>query len=81
MAPALRALLARHADPDGKTNRDLVLEALLQAAVAGDVQAMKVIFERIDGKVPEPIEVTGAGGGPIVLTWIGTGVGDDADSE
>jgi hypothetical protein len=68
LAVALRALLLRRATPGGERNRDLLVAALLTAALNGDMVAMRLIFERIDGKVPDNLELTGKGGGSVVVT-------------
>ncbi len=69
LAPALRTLLGRK-QLDGRTNKQALLEALLETALSGDVQAIKLIFERVDGKVPEPIEISGKDGGSIEIRWV-----------
>lgn len=54
LAAAVLAALQRAADaaPSAKATRiDLVADALVAKACAGDVQAIKAVFERIDGKV------------------------------
>jgi len=50
MGEALRSRLDRLAD-DGRPLADHLAEALLQCALQGDVSAIKVIFDRVDGKV------------------------------
>lgn len=42
-----------------------VARALLEKAATGDVQAIKEVADRLDGKAPQAI--TDAGGGPIVV--------------
>ncbi len=54
LATAVQAALLRTADlpPAADAARiDLVADALVAKACAGDVQAIKAVFERIDGKV------------------------------
>lgn len=68
LTPALRAILGKKA-PDGETtNRQAVAKMLVDLALAGDIQAIKLIFERVDGKVPEPLEVSGKDGESITFT-------------
>ena len=65
LTPALRSILGKKA-PDGvMTNRRAIAEKLVEIALDGDIQAIKLIFERVDGKVPEPVEVSGPDGNPI----------------
>lgn len=49
------------------------MDRLATMAVAGDLDAIKVVLERIDGKVPEVRQVTGEQ--HITLKW------DDGDSD
>lgn len=42
---------------------------LVNAAAAGDLQALKEVGDRIDGKPKQQIEASGEGGGPIVIGW------------
>jgi hypothetical protein len=43
---------------DGKARAEHVAISLIRLARAGDVNAIKLVFERIDGKVTEPVDVT-----------------------
>ena len=47
----------------------LIAEKLLSMAEAGDIQAMKELGDRLDGKPKQQIEASGEGGGPLLLTW------------
>ncbi len=54
MRDALVIALKREADKGTKTKRlQSVAEALVQRAMEGDVPAIKEIFDRVDGKVPQ----------------------------
>jgi len=74
MANALRAAL-REKTPDGETKRRAIACKLADMALAGDLDAIKLIYERMDGKVPEVRQVTGDEGGAveIVLRWADDG--------
>ena len=53
----------------GETNvrlkvKDYIVLAMVRRALRGDMDAIKTIFERVDGKVPMPMEHTG-----ITLQW------------
>lgn len=52
MADALRTVL-RSKGEDGKQNKKAVAEKVVEMARAGNVEAIKMVFERVDGKVPE----------------------------
>lgn len=72
-AGALRRVLA-----EAGTNREKLLEiadALVAKAMSGDVQAIKEIADRIDGKVPQALEHTGDGGGPMQVILSAADVG------
>lgn len=50
---------------DGRSLLTAAAEKCAQAAAEGDLQAMKEIGDRIDGKPKQQLEHTGADGGPI----------------
>jgi len=52
MATELRKLLSKP-DEDGRARAAKLMESLCKAAEGGDVRALKIILDRIDGKVPE----------------------------
>lgn len=68
----LRVALS-HKGEDGIPLRKAMTEKLAQMAAGGDLDAIKVVLERIDGKVPETRVVEG--GLDINLSW------DDGSSE
>lgn len=45
-----------------------IAEKLVQMAEEGDMQAIKEIGDRLDGKPKQQVEATGSGGGPIQIT-------------
>ncbi len=51
MADALRTVPNK--TQDGKQNKRAVAEKLVEMARGGNLEAMKLLFERVDGKVPE----------------------------
>lgn len=48
---------------------------LLQLAEKGDMQAIKEVLDRCDGRVPAGVELTGANGGELVVRDVGTAIG------
>lgn len=47
-----------------------IAEKLLDMAASGDIQAMKELGDRLDGKPKQQTEVTGADGGPLQITEV-----------
>lgn len=69
LAPTLRGIL-RELDPvTGESYRRCVALALVRAAAAGNVEAIKVVFDRVDGPLRVPLEHTGRDGAPIGLAF------------
>lgn len=54
---------------DRRTKAQAAAEAAWQAAIGGDVPALKLVFDRYDGPLPQKLEHTGAEGGAILLHW------------
>lgn len=54
--------------PDGEVSRiRLIAEQLAKLAESGDIQAIKEVADRIDGKPAQA--VTGEGGGAVIISW------------
>lgn len=68
MADQLRKLL-RAKDADGRTNREKVATAVLEVAIGGNIEAAKLIFERIDGKVADHLDVESDNTIHVVVTY------------
>lgn len=64
------AALREQEDDDGKIRKRLSILAdnLLKAAIAGDIQAVKEVGDRIDGKPKQATEVSGPDGGSIPIS-------------
>ncbi len=58
------------ANATGGTKLRDVADALVTKAIAGDVQAIKEVADRLDGKVPQGL--VGEEGGPmkLVIEWV-----------
>lgn len=52
---------------DGIPKRKAVIDTLIKLALAGDLDAIKVILDRVDGKVVERLEHSGPDGGAIPI--------------
>ena len=69
LAPTIRRELRRRDPATGLVNKRAIALVLIAKAVAGDLEAVRIVLERVDGKVPTPVEHSGAGGGPIGLAF------------
>ncbi len=68
-APILRKLLLEKVpdDPKRRSYAELVCTSLMKQALEGNIYALRELFERIDGKIPQPQEISGQGGVPLIL--------------
>lgn len=66
-----RAALDRAIAQDDAKRLRQCAEVLLDKAAEGDIQAISLLADRLDGKPRQQTEVTGAEGGPI---YIKTGI-------
>lgn len=55
--------------PGGVRKIRLIADKLVEAALNGEVQAIKEIGDRLDGKPAQALEHMGADGGPVVVSW------------
>lgn len=44
-------------DPAGRTNRDLVANTIIEMAIGGNQQVIKVLLDRVEGAVVQKVEV------------------------
>ena len=67
---ALRLAISEAEDNPRKLRR--LAEALYDKAAEGDVQALKEVGDRLDGKVAQAIvgEDSDGNSGPLVITWL-----------
>lgn len=68
MKAALRRALAQF-NPDGTRNKDKVAASLVEQAVKGNVEAAKMIFDRMDGKVKDESAVEHGGTIEVEVTF------------
>lgn len=52
-------------DPERRKYINIIAANLVEAAVGGDMAAVKEIGDRIDGRAPQSVALTGEDGGPI----------------
>jgi len=55
--------------PDGRPNREIVADTLIALARAGEMDAIKVVFDRLDGKVATPVDLQGEQQIRITVDW------------
>ncbi len=68
---ALRLEIAAAQDEEDNRSLRKIARKLLSQASEGDVQAIKEVADRMDGKVPQGIMGGEDGeGGPLVITWL-----------
>jgi hypothetical protein len=72
ITPWIKRLLFEKAH--GRTRAEHIATTLLQMAADGDVNAIRIVLERIDGKVIQPIEQSGT----VVLEHVDSRTVDDA---
>ena len=72
---ALRMEIADAGD-DFKALRPIAA-ALISKASEGDIPAIKELADRLDGKVPQGIEVPENSSGKLTIEWSSTGGGGD----
>jgi Family of unknown function (DUF5681) len=69
LTPTIRALLRAKDPATGVRNKKLIALALVAKAIDGDLEAVRIVLERVDGKVPTPVEHSGPDGGSIPLVF------------
>lgn len=55
LGPIIRRILEEPDARKGTLNHDLIAQRLITMAKAGDLDAIKVVLDRVDGKVAQPI--------------------------
>ncbi len=63
-----KAALIRYADAD-PARLDQLAAKLWGTALEGDIQALKEVADRLDGKVPQGIEAPANSSGKLVIEW------------
>lgn len=56
--------------PDGKLNMEAITDKVLQFALAGERWAVELIYDRLEGKPPQALELTGGKGPPVKITYV-----------
>jgi hypothetical protein len=68
----IRALHREAWDANGKPTRRLeeVADKLVDLAISGNMEAIHEIFERVDGRLPQPISAPDGGPVKLVIGWL-----------
>jgi hypothetical protein len=68
----IRALHREARNANGQPTRKLeaVADKLVDLAISGDMQAIHEIFERVDGRLPQPISAPDGGPVKLVIGWL-----------
>lgn len=69
LTPAIRTLLRKRDPATGEVNKRLIAQTLVTKAINGDIEAIRTVLERVDGKVPTPVEHSGPDGAAIPLSF------------
>jgi phage I-like protein len=64
MADALRTVLNK--SKDGKQNKRALAEKVVEMALSGNTEAIKLVFDRMDGKVPQTNVLQGSDEAPPI---------------
>jgi hypothetical protein len=71
MRHALIRALHREAEKGFPTRKlEKVADKLVDLAISGDMQAIHEIFERVDGRLPQPISAPDGGPVKLVIGWL-----------
>lgn len=66
-----RAVNRRLENEEGKPKKlERLADRLVEAGLAGEIAALKEIGDRLEGRAPQAVAVTGADGGPVEFSRI-----------
>ena len=66
----LRRLLDAKWRPFGQTNRELLAQVLMGKALQGDLKAIEYIWDRLEGRPAQAVQVTGEERKPLCITYV-----------
>ena len=70
MTDALRSVLDQKIWPFGRTGRELLVLRLFALGLGGDEKAIQYICDRLDGKPPQAVELTGDKARPLRIEYV-----------
>ena len=71
-ADAVKRAVNRRLDgEEGKPKKlERLADALVEAGLKGDISALKEIGDRLEGRAPQAVALTGEDGGPVVFKTV-----------
>ncbi|GAG14152.1 unnamed protein product [marine sediment metagenome] len=57
-------------DPDGKPKMDVITDKVIALALTGERWAVELIYDRLEGRPPQALELTGGKGPPLRITYV-----------
>lgn len=70
LSEELRRLLQRHAPGSKKSNLEVIVAKLLELAREGDKDALRYVFDRLEGRPAQALELTGDDARPVTFRYI-----------
>jgi len=71
MTDELQCLLKKKVWPFGKSARQVIALRLIDLAIReGDIKAIQYIYDRMDGRPPQAVELTGDDKRPVTFRYI-----------
>jgi hypothetical protein len=77
----LRRLLDAKWRPFGQTNRELLAQVLMAKALQGDLKAIEYIWDRLEGRPAQAVQVTGDGRRPLRIYYVDGNEGGEGSQE
>ena len=71
LSEELRALLQRQAPGSKHTNLKELVAKLVRMALKGDKDCLRYIFDRLEGRPAQSMEITGDEKKPLHITYVG----------
>lgn len=70
MSEELRRLLQRHAPGTKRSNLEVLVAKLVELAHGGDKDALRYIFDRLEGRPAQALEFSGDEARPLHITYV-----------
>jgi len=73
LSEELRRLVDARWQPRGPTNRELLAQVLLRLALCGDIKALSYIYDRLEGRPAQALELSGDDRKPLRIEYVVAG--------